>query len=105
MSYPTYVPTIGNKLTERIDDEVSRARRRFPENKHMLAALMEEVGELSQALIDHHHGKQTRNHVGETTAAHVLHEAIQVAGMAIRIAQEGDADFSYVCPDEDIKRP
>jgi hypothetical protein len=53
----------------------------------MLAALTEEVGELAQALIDHSRGK--------TTASHVFKEAIQVAAMAIRVAEEGDASFPY----------
>lgn len=63
-------------------DEIKRARAKFPDNKHLLAALMEEVGELAQALADNH-GKQR-----------VREEAIQVACVAIRIATEGDSDFN-----------
>lgn len=42
-----------NENTEySLSSELSFARRAFPGNTHMLAALMEEVGELAQALID-----------------------------------------------------
>jgi hypothetical protein len=51
-------------------EEIVRAREKFPRNGHMLAALMEEVGE----------------------------EAIQVACVALRIAEEGDADFPGIQP-------
>lgn len=71
-----------------IDAEVRFARTKFPDNKHMLAALTEEVGELAQALIDHSRGKQS--------GADVYAEAIQVAAMAIRLAEEGDGEFPYI---------
>ena len=67
--------------------EIRGARAKFPENTYHLAALVEEMGELSQALIDHSRGKQTDSQV--------FKEAIQVAAMALRLAEEGDADFPY----------
>jgi hypothetical protein len=70
-----------------ISAELKFAQSKFPGNKFALAALMEEVGELSQALIDHSRGKKE--------AKDVFAEAIQVACMAIRIAQEGDEQFPY----------
>ena len=70
-----------------IDSELSFTRHHFPGNKMMLAALVEEVGELAQALIDHSRGK--------VTASKVYGEAIQVATMAIRIAEEGSGEFPY----------
>lgn len=70
-----------------ISAELGYARRRFPSNKHMLAALVEEVGELAQALIDSERGKKDPREV--------YNEAIQVAVMAIRIAEEGSAEFKY----------
>ncbi len=95
MPYPVLLPTIGNHLAELIDDELARARTKFPSNTHMLAALMEEVGELSKALLE----------CGPMTGhQHVLEEAIQVAVVAIRIATEGDPEFIYRSPlnDSDI---
>ena len=65
-----------------IKDEVRRARSKHTGNRHMLAALMEEVGELAQALLQ---GKDPGD---------VRKEAVQVACVAIRLIEEGDADFS-----------
>lgn len=70
-----------------LNAELQFARHKFPTNQYLLAALMEEVGELAQALIDHSRGK--------TTPSHVYEEAIQVAAMAIRIAEEGSQEFPY----------
>lgn len=70
-----------------LDAEIDRARHKFPDTTFLLAALMEEVGELAQALIDHSKGKQPPENV--------YAEAIQVAAMAIRIAEEGDPSFTY----------
>ncbi len=80
--------TFPNDLTmQAVRAEVARTRVLFPGNRQMTAALMEEVGELAQALIDHDRGKATRDDV-ET-------EAIQVAAMAVRILEEGSAEFTY----------
>lgn len=74
-----------------IRDELIAARKAFPENTHKLAALMEEVGELAQAMMQHD------RHLG-TTVTEILREAIQVAAMAVRIAVEGDDNFLYEFP-------
>ena len=71
-----------------ISKEINSARKQFPGNEDMMVALVEEVGELAQALIDHKRGKQS--------SSDVYAEAIQVAAMAIRIAQEGDSGFPYM---------
>jgi hypothetical protein len=68
--------------------EVTRARLKFPGNRHMLAALTEEVGELAQALLQ---GK---------SRAEVVAEAIQVACVAVRIIEEGDASFAALTDEE-----
>lgn len=70
-----------------ITAEVAGARAKFPTNQHKLAALTEELGELAQALIDHSRGK--------ASPLDVYTEAMQVAAMAVRIAEEGDASFPY----------
>lgn len=64
-----------------IRDEVRRARREHPHNRHLFGALVEEVGELANALLE---GKSQHEINGE---------AIQVACVAIRILEERDADY------------
>jgi hypothetical protein len=61
--------------------EVGRARAKLPANKHLLAALMEEVGELAEALLK------------AEPKARIQAEALQVACVAIRIFEEGDSSF------------
>jgi hypothetical protein len=77
------IPTMGD-----LAEEVGRARAKFPQNRHMLAALVEEVGELAKALLE-----------GELNEA-IRAEALQVACVAIRIAEEGDADYPKADPSE-----
>ncbi len=64
-----------------VSAEVARARRLFPNRKHLLAALVEEVGELARAYLDNEGSSRVRA------------EAIQVACMAVRIAVEGEETF------------
>lgn len=71
-----------------IRDEVERARTKFPGNRYLLAALMEEVGELSQAMLQ------------KKSVTEIVREAIQVACVAIRIAEEGDATFDDIADHE-----
>lgn len=66
--------------------EVSRTK--FPGNRFLLAALTEEVGELAQALLQ------------KSDRAAVVKEALQVAAVAIRIAEEGDASFVDITDEE-----
>lgn len=65
---------------EAVKNEIARAREKFPNNKHLLAALTEEVGELNKAYL-------------EGDFEHAKTEAIQVACVALRILEEGDSDF------------
>jgi hypothetical protein len=55
-----------------------KARRKFPGTRFLLAALVEEVGELAEA-------------IGSGDKTHIRKEAIQVCAVAIRIIEEGDA--------------
>lgn len=71
-----------------IAEEVMRARVKFPGNRFLLAALTEEVGELAQAYLQKKPKKQIRK------------EAIQVACLAIRLAEEGDASFDDITDEE-----
>lgn len=68
--------------------EMHRARAKFPSNRFLLAALQEEAGELASALLQ----KEGRERV--------VREAIQVAVVAIRIAEEGDRVFDSITPEE-----
>ena len=67
--------------------EVERARSKFPDNSHLLGALMEEVGELARVLLQ-----------GEGTER-MYDEAVRVACVALRIAEEGDGDFQTTEPE------
>lgn len=60
-----------------VADELHRARAKHPGDNATLAALTEEVGEVAEAMHDH-------------DAAHVRHEAVQVAAMAMRLVLDGD---------------
>jgi hypothetical protein len=64
-----------------ITAETIHARLKFPGNKHLLAALVEEVGELAQAMLQ------------DKPRDQIEREAIQVATVAVRIIEEGDAAF------------
>ena len=77
MSYPIIIPQIGHDLAQRIDDEIARARKKFPQPNALLAALTEEVGEVAEALMDKSWDEVTK-------------ECVQVCAMAIRIIHEGD---------------
>lgn len=67
-----------------INAEVIKARIKFPGNRLLLAALTEEVGELARALLQ----RKPKDEIER--------EAIQVAAVAVRIIEEGDATFSDV---------
>lgn len=69
---------LANVTFQAVDAEVVRGRAKFPGNRHMLAALVEEVGEVAERLA-----------CGDREGA--AREAIQVACVAVRIAEEGDA--------------
>ncbi len=64
-----------------VNEEVFRARKKFPSSDGSTTALREEVRELAKALLDE-------------PWANVINEAIQVACMAARVALEGDPTFA-----------
>ena len=68
-------------MIERIQAELDVARSKFPSNEHCMTALTEEVGELAKALLDEPWPR-------------VVQEAVQVAVMAIRVAEDGDQTFN-----------
>jgi len=64
--------------------EVMRARIKFPGNRFLLAALTEEVGELARALLQ----KKPKDELER--------ECLQVAALAVRLCEEGDAAFADI---------
>lgn len=74
-----------------VSDEVNKARAKFPRGRHLLAALMEEVGELANALLEQEYGNGV-------TSEMVYREAVQVATVAMRIAEEGEDAFPKFSP-------
>lgn len=81
-----------------VRDEIAAARAADPTTVHLLGTLMEKVGLLSTAMAQHDSGLGT-------TTQEVLRAAVQVAAMAIRVATEGDADYSYVFPQVEEELP
>jgi len=65
-------------------NEVRRAREKFPGSRFLLAALTEELGEVARALLQRQGKERVRK------------EALQVACVAMRLFEEGDATFSDV---------
>ena len=57
--------------------EVARAKRLFPKPDGLMTALTEEVGEVARAVLDE-------------TDERIREECVQVAAMAMRLAEEGD---------------
>ena len=68
-----------------IDVELDHARVMFPMPNPTFVALVEEVGELAQALL--------KCQLQRVETRHVYNEALQVVVMGIRIMEEGDAQF------------
>ena len=64
-----------------VERELRRARAKFPGDRIMCIALLEEVGELAKAMLDE-------------SAENVRKEAVQVATMAARIALDGDGSVA-----------
>lgn len=91
-------------MFQAIDDELQRARKKFPSANLSFVALVEEVGELAQALLKLSAGRNSKSiplpDLNALTVA-MVDEAIQVATMAIRVATEPDDTFTgaYSEPD------
>jgi NTP pyrophosphatase (non-canonical NTP hydrolase) len=81
---------LGPTLISAIESEITNARNKFPQNRYLTVALMEEVGELAKAEL---HGEPV---------ARIRNEAIQVIAVAVRIIQEGDASLQYL--DEEARQ-
>lgn len=84
-------PGLSEETSENLDLSLRGARSKFPGSRFMLAALMEEVGELAQALLQDRDPEEWKR------------EALQVATVAIRIYEEGDSSFDDITPAESLK--
>jgi len=82
--------------------ELVRARNKFPEGRHRLAAMMEEFGEVANAILE-------RNYLTDASVravdhdCHVWDECVQAAVMAMRLAVEGDPEFQYEPPRDKVE--
>ena len=88
-----HMDSLFNKAFTDIKAELSRAREKHPTNGDMLPAVVEEVGEVTQALME----QKREGHKG-ISSEEIYKEAIQVAVTAIRLAVEGDSNFPDYLP-------
>lgn len=84
-----------DNLIRHVLTELKKARTKFPGNKWQFAAFMEEVGELSQALMEH---SRTNGEHEKYTEEFIKKELYQVITMAMRIYLEGSHEFKYKNP-------
>ncbi len=77
-------------MTEDVLSELAKARKKFPTQDVWvtLSALSEEVGELNQAILQHHFEPAKGK-----TKEDIYKEAVQVATMAIRVALDTGLTF------------
>lgn len=86
-------------VIEAVEEELLKARNKFPANKHMVHAFTEEHGEVVKAMLDQYHSKMSHQAYApeeyDRDNQEIKKELIQTICMAIRVLQEGDADFPY----------
>lgn len=73
-----HVDMINAQFLSDVNDELLKARKKFPDSQASVVALMEEVGELAKATLCE-------------PDDNIRKEAVQVAAMACRISDEGDS--------------
>lgn len=74
-------------FTIKVFREQARAAKKFPDPDRLLGALMEEVGELAEALLKIKESGESPQRVYE--------EAVQVAATVYRLANLGEPDYGY----------
>jgi NTP pyrophosphatase (non-canonical NTP hydrolase) len=82
-----------DEVLKDVKTEIGRAREKFPKSTDLLPALVEEVGELSQALLQQKHEPNK-----DKGSVDIYKEAIQVACAALRLATEGEPNFPLYEP-------
>lgn len=99
------IPFRTNVTIKEIVAEIAEAREKFPGPDMTFPALVEEVGEVGQALMEHQRGGMNKKTGKPFTAEDVFNECIQVATMAIRLATEGDKTMPrYKFPFDDLNK-
>lgn len=98
-SNPTQTKITGTTMDvlEMISAEVQKARTQFPEGRFLFAALMEEVGEAAQSLLEVSQGGKKKDGT-PFTDIDVLKELVQIGAMAVRLIEEADRAFTYRYP-------
>ena len=86
MKFYEYGNTYFKFVTDMYDEQ-ERATAKFPKADRLLGALVEEVGELAQALLKIQESKESPQAVYD--------EAVQVAATAYRLAVLGEPDYKY----------
>ena len=72
-----------------ICNELMRARKKYPDNKNLCSSLEVFHLRLRNAMVKHRYGN------ADATAADIYEKAIIVVALAIRVLEEGDAEFPY----------
>lgn len=83
-----WVPTLTGEAAKALDEEMARAREKFPGNRFLYTALGEEFGELGRAFLQ------------RESEARIKKEALQVACVAMRIFLEGDPTYDDLTEEE-----
>jgi len=86
------------KFLNDVAEEIDRARKKFPINTHMHAALAEEAGEVANALLERGY-RRDQTELLEQLDHNVWKECVQTAAMALRVAVDTDPSFEYKPPD------
>lgn len=76
-----------SKFVHDVHEEQERARRKFPEGDRLLGAVMEEVGEVAQALL--------KIKEAGLSPENVYLECVQAASTLYRLASEGEPEYGY----------
>lgn len=103
MSYPITLAGGWSKLAEEVDDELARARRKFPRTTLLTTALSEEYGEAIRAVLELRSAikkseredfPSERHSDVAARRAELRKELVQTMAMCIRLELEGDPAHS-----------
>lgn len=112
MSYPIMLSQGWAKLAEEVDNELARARAKFPNSKLVTTALTEEHGEAIRAVLEHYYALERMQRPSDMPhlakqerirkyRAAVRKELVQTMAMCIRLELEGDEAHQLTPAEED----